>query len=69
MKGTILRPALLLVLFASTAIALQAAHERLEPAPMSANEDLLYIRSGEFLKRSALGFDALVADVYWLRTL
>jgi tetratricopeptide (TPR) repeat protein len=32
-------------------------------------ENLLYVRSPEFLKRAALSYDALVADVYWIRAL
>lgn len=31
-------------------------------------EDALYLTSGEMLKRASLGFDGLLADVYWLRT-
>ena len=36
------------------------------PAGVSAN--LLYVRSPEFLMRAALSFDALAADIYWIRT-
>jgi tetratricopeptide (TPR) repeat protein len=32
-------------------------------------EDALYISSGKSLKRASLGFDGLLADVYWLRTI
>ncbi len=35
----------------------------------SAAEDALYISSGKALKRAALGFDGLLADLYWLRTI
>ena len=34
----------------------------------SAVEDALYISSGKTLKRASLGFDGLLADLYWLRT-
>ena len=34
----------------------------------SAVEDALYISSGKMLKRASLGFDGLLADLYWLRT-
>jgi hypothetical protein len=32
-------------------------------------EETLYVNSGEALKRASLGFDGLMADVYWIRTL
>lgn len=32
-------------------------------------EDTLYVSSGKTLKRMSLGFDGLVADLYWLRTI
>jgi tetratricopeptide (TPR) repeat protein len=31
--------------------------------------DALYVNSGEALKRASIGFDGLMADVYWIRTL
>ena len=31
-------------------------------------EEVLYIESGELLKRVVIGFDSLAADLYWLRT-
>jgi hypothetical protein len=33
-----------------------------------AQEDVLYLWEGEHVKRLALGFDLLMADIYWLRT-
>ena len=35
----------------------------------SAVEEALYISSGQALKRASLGFDGLIADLYWLRTI
>lgn len=35
----------------------------------SAVEDALYVSSGKTLKRASLGFDGLMADMYWLRTI
>jgi hypothetical protein len=32
-------------------------------------EDVLYLYSGETLKRASIGFDGLMADIYWIRTL
>jgi len=37
-------------------------------APL-AIEETIYVNSGETLKRASLGFDGLMADVYWIRTL
>lgn len=31
-------------------------------------EEILYLSSGETIKRLSLGFDALVSDIYWIRT-
>jgi hypothetical protein len=36
---------------------------------LPAVEETLYVSSGEALKRASLGFDGLMADVYWIRTL
>ncbi|HSL20039.1 MAG TPA: hypothetical protein VK886_00790 [Vicinamibacterales bacterium] len=64
------RPVAVLVaialLMAATA-GLQAARDRWLPRP-PVRERLLYLRSGEAIKRAALSFDALAADVYWIRT-
>lgn len=35
----------------------------------SAVEEALYVNSGKSLKRASLGFDGLIADLYWLRTI
>jgi tetratricopeptide (TPR) repeat protein len=35
----------------------------------SAVEEALYINSGQTLKRASLGFNGLLADLYWLRTI
>jgi hypothetical protein len=39
---------------------------RIAPAPV---EGTLYLNSGEAIKRASVGFDSLMADVYWIRTL
>lgn len=31
-------------------------------------EEILYLSSGETIKRLSLGFDALASDIYWIRT-
>lgn len=35
----------------------------------SAVEEALYVNSGQTLKRASLGFNGLLADLYWLRTI
>lgn len=37
--------------------------------PSTVSDRLLYIRSGDALKRLVLSFDALAADVYWIRAI
>jgi hypothetical protein len=50
----------------AAAIAVQYARERWYPAAPP-GEDVLYVPSGAALSRMALGYDALLADVYWIR--
>ena len=38
-------------------------------APSTVSDRLLYVRSGDALKRLVLSFDALAADVYWIRAI
>ena len=38
-------------------------------ATRRSTERILYVRSGAALKRIVLGFDALAADVYWIRAI
>ena len=58
----------LIALFAAV-IGLQAVQERRQALalPSGVTGNLLYVRSPEFLKRAALSYDALAADVYWIR--
>jgi tetratricopeptide (TPR) repeat protein len=57
-----------LAAFAS-AIALQMARDRSYPREDREDEQLLYFRSGAALTRVTLAFDALAADVYWIRAI
>lgn len=50
----------------ASAVGLQAVRDRWYGAPQPANS-LLYIRSPETMKRLALSYSALLADVYWIR--
>ncbi len=51
------------------AISLQILRDRWYPREEQEHRRILYVRSGEALKRIVLGFDALAADVYWIRAL
>jgi hypothetical protein len=48
--------------------ALQRARESRYPAPPVA-EDALYITSGRALRAMTAGYNALAADIYWIRTI
>jgi tetratricopeptide (TPR) repeat protein len=65
-----MRTVILIVLLLVGVVGLQAARERLDPLtlPDGVTGNLLYVRSPEFLTRAALSYDALLADVYWIRT-
>lgn len=61
-------PVALLLLLGSAVVGLQAARERLfaeaEPA-----EQILYVSAPAVMTRAALGFDDIVADLYWIRSI
>jgi hypothetical protein len=61
-----MRAAALIVTLFLGIVGLQAVRERRD-APRVPAGNLLYIRSGEFMKRAALSYDALLADTYWIR--
>jgi tetratricopeptide (TPR) repeat protein len=51
------------------AVALHAAQDARYSSPTINRPDLLYVRSGDTMKRLALDYDAFAADVYWIRAL
>ena len=51
------------------AIALQMARDRSYPRDDRQKAQMLYVRSGAALKRITLAFDAVAADVYWIRAI
>lgn len=53
----------------AVAIGLQVVRDRRWPREAAAAQQILYVRSPAVLKRLVLGFDALAADVYWIRAL
>jgi hypothetical protein len=53
----------------SVAIVLQIARDSWYPRDDQHARSMLYVRSGPALRRMVLGFDALAADVYWIRAI
>jgi hypothetical protein len=53
----------------AAAVALQVGRDTAYPPADRASASLLYVRSGPALKRMTLEFEALAADVYWIRAL
>ena len=56
-------------LFLAAAVALHAAQDARFPSLSVDRPELLYVRSGETMKRLALDYDGAVADLYWIRAL
>ena len=63
--------AITIVALLAAVVGLQALQERRAATtlPVGTTGNLLYVRSPEAMKRAALSYDALVADVYWIRAL
>jgi len=53
----------------AAAISLQVVRDSWYPRDDPDQEQILYVRSGAALQRIALSFDALLADVYWIRAI
>jgi hypothetical protein len=53
----------------ASAIALQMIRDDRFPRDTRQVEEVLYVRSGAALQRMTLSFDALAADVYWIRAI
>jgi tetratricopeptide (TPR) repeat protein len=58
---------LLVVVFGCAVVGLQAVYERQGGPLATTEENLLYVRSPEAMQRLALSYDALLADLYWIR--
>jgi tetratricopeptide (TPR) repeat protein len=50
------------------ALTIQAFREARYPLPQ-VSSDVLYFRGGPAVSRAALGFDAILADIYWIRSI
>lgn len=57
-----------LVAMVAVSVALQVARDRAF-AFVSVDRQVLYISDAEVMRRAALSFDTLLADVYWIRAL
>jgi tetratricopeptide (TPR) repeat protein len=58
-----------IVLCVAGAMNLQIARDRVYAGQSRETARILYVQSGEAVKRLALDFDALWADVYWIRAI
>lgn len=63
-RTTILASMCLIVCFAASMFMLRSV-DRLRP--QASLEDVLYVSSPKILKRASLGYEGLLADVYWTR--
>jgi tetratricopeptide (TPR) repeat protein len=60
--------ALAITVLTGSAVVLEMARDaRFPPAPI--DDRLLYVTSGEVAKRLTLSYDALFADIYWIRAI
>lgn len=59
--------AVLLITLMTAVVGIQAIRERLEAATPGVTGNLLYVRSPAAMTRMALSYDALLADLYWIR--
>ena len=60
-------PVVLIAVLLGSAIGLQALRERNGGPPAGTGVQLLYVRSPEAMRRLALSYDSLLADIYWIR--
>lgn len=51
------------------AVTLHAANDRWFPPPSVDRPELLYVRSTATMRRLSLGYEAVLADVYWIRAI
>jgi tetratricopeptide (TPR) repeat protein len=66
--GRVAAAAIAAFILLAGAVELQAVRERLYP-PSPADEATLYLRSGPALRRLTIAYNALAADVYWIRAI
>ena len=66
-----MRTIVTIIALLAAVVGLQAMQERRQPLglPPGVTGNLLYVRSPEFMRRAALSYHALLADVYWIRAI
>jgi hypothetical protein len=66
-----MRTVITIIALLAAVVGLQAMQERRQPLglPPGVTGNVLYVRSPEFMRRAALSYHALLADVYWIRTI
>lgn len=57
----------LFIVLMGAVVGLQVLHERGGGPPAATTANMLYVRSPEAMTRLALSYDALLADLYWIR--
>ena len=57
-----------LIVMLAVAVSLQVVRDRAF-AHTTVDKQVLYVSSGEVMRRAALSYDTLLADVYWIRAL
>lgn len=68
MRQVILGAASVVLLFAA-AMWLLAARDRRYPPPAAGPSASMYLTSGDAIRRLSIGYAALAADLYWIRTI
>jgi TPR repeat protein len=63
------RSLVFLIVLLAGVVGLQAAHEHNGGRPASTTANMLYVRSPDAMKRLALSYDSLLADLYWVRAI
>ncbi|MGA7909128.1 MAG: hypothetical protein WCA16_17100, partial [Candidatus Sulfotelmatobacter sp.] len=56
------------LLICSLAASAALLHRMDQTRPQATLQEVLYISSPTVLKRASLGYDGLLADIYWTRT-
>ena len=69
MDGTSRATAGAAVVALALAIGVQVVRDRSYPRDVQQAQTVLYVQSGELLKRVVLDFDALASDLYWIRAI
>jgi hypothetical protein len=63
-------PAVLAAVLLAVVVGLQMLRERMGPLPLPDNGGaVMYVRSPDAVRRVALSYDALAADLYWIRAI